>query len=327
MIVKVRDYGMSIVVLDKCIGYDMDHIKHIIKSSFETLNLIELLQNKELNVYLKVNGLAPFPKEKAITTHPVFVQAVIQTLKSYGIKHITVGDNPAVRDMISVFKKCGIYDVCMNEGVKLSDNSTLCQITNPDGVLYKEFEVSAEMMEADLLINLPKLKTHSFAYLTCAQKNLFGTIYGLSKASWHVKAADPMSFGEAINDLYGAILHTFRLKTILHICDGILALEGDGPSTGGHPKQFGAVLASIDAVALDRVALEIAKLNPNDSFINLIGGYREYGVFQLDKINIVGNNTDVFEPLFLEPPKKNYSCFVAIKNSSNQKYDLRIPCD
>lgn len=325
MIVKVRDFGMSIVVLDKCIGYDMDHIKHIIKSSFEALNLVELLQNKELSVYLKVNGLAPFPKEKAITTHPVFVQAVIQTLKSYGIKHITVGDNPAVRDMISVFKKCGIYDVCMSEGVRLSDNSTLCQITNPDGVLYKDFEVSAEMMEADLLINLPKLKTHSFAYLTCAQKNLFGTIYGLSKASWHVKAADPMSFGEAINDLYGAILHTFRLKTILHICDGILALEGDGPSTGGHPKQFGAVLASLDAVALDRVALEIAKLNPNDSFINLIGGYREYGVFQLDKINIVGNNTDVFEPLFLEPPKKTIPALSLLKIQAIKNMTLEYP--
>jgi uncharacterized protein (DUF362 family)/ferredoxin len=316
---------MSVVYLSKCNDYDLNAIKRFFHKTFNELEEQQVFLKSSQRVYLKVNGLAPFPKEKAITTHPVFVKAMIQVLKERGINQITVGDNPAVRDMISVFKKCGIYDVCMEEKVKISDTANLTTISNENGILYKMFEVSEEMMSTDVLINLPKLKTHSFTYLTCAQKNLFGTIYGLSKAGWHVKASDPMSFGEAMNDLYGAIVDHFSDKTLLHFCDGILALEGDGPSTGGSPKHFGALIASLDAVSLDRVALEIAKLDPNKSFINVIAQYHNYGLYNIDEIRLVGTRLEDFESHFLIPPTKTIPALSLLKIQAIKNMTLEYP--
>jgi uncharacterized protein (DUF362 family)/ferredoxin len=316
---------MSVVYLSKCNDYNLNTIKHFFHKTFDALEKQHLILKSNQRVFLKVNGLAPFSQEKAITTHPVFVKAMIQVLKERGINQISVGDNPAVRDMISVFKKCGIYEVCIDEGVKLADTANLTTIYNENGILYKMFEVSEEMMSADVLINLPKLKTHSFTYLTCAQKNLFGTIYGLSKASWHVKASDPMSFGEAMNDLYGAIVHHFSNKILLHFCDGILALEGDGPSTGGSAKQFGALIASSDAVSLDRVALEIAKLDPSKSFINVIAQYHNYGLYNIDAIQIVGNSIADFNTHFLVPPTKTIPALSLLKIQAIKNMTLEYP--
>lgn len=316
---------MSIVSLQKCDSYELNSLINIIELSFIALGGLESLIKPTDSVFIKVNGLAPFAKEKAITTHPEFVRAVIQVLKAHGIYNITVGDNPAVKDMIQVFKKTGIFDVCVEEEVLLCDNAQLSIITNSDALNFKEFEVSEQMVNSDVLINLPKLKTHAFAHITCAQKNLFGFIYGLSKAGWHVKAADPMSFGEAINDLYGAILENYEGKTILNLCDGIIALEGDGPSTGGTPKHLGVVLGSLDAISLDRVALEIAKLNPEKSFINIIGGDRGLGVFDLDAITIVGNELFDFENVYLEAPRRSIPAVALLKIQAIKNITLEHP--
>lgn len=287
------------VALLHCQEYELETLKVKIK---EALNLIDAFDQIPTNskVFIKLNCVGPFHYNQAITTHPLFVQAVIQLVKEK-TNNIFIGDNPATKNLIYTLKKNGIYDVIVNENVKIVNNEIFTTISNPDGKIYHEFEVSKEMIDVDVMINLPKLKTHALMYLTCAQKNLFGLIYGLNKASWHVRASNPLVFAEAYNDFYGAVLNSFQNKTMIHICDGIIGLEKEGPSTGGSPKEANVILASLDAVSLDRVAIEVTGLDYHKFILNKIANDRNLGVGNLKDIEVVGMKISDFNDLKFIP--------------------------
>jgi uncharacterized protein (DUF362 family)/NAD-dependent dihydropyrimidine dehydrogenase PreA subunit len=253
-------------------------------------------------VFLKTNALAPHPASKAITTHPAVVEAVIRYFKRYNVK-IIVGDNPATKEMKTVYKVNGTLDIVEKEGVELASNGDLKVIEAVEYKRYKEFNVSRQIVEADILVNLPKLKTHGLAYFTGAEKNLFGLIHGLEKAQWHVKASSPLEFGEAMADLYSAIKKEMKNKIFINLMDGIEGLEGEGPSTGGNKKDAHALLASKDAVALDRVAMEIVKLDYRKSFISIITSSRGLGEFDWENIEIEGDDLSAFDAVKFEPAK------------------------
>lgn len=255
-----------------------------------------------MTVFLKTNAVAPHPCDKAITTHPSVVQAVIRYFKKYNVK-IIVGDNPATKEMKTVYKVNGTLDIVEQEKVKLANNKDLKVISAVDYKKYKDFNVSREIVEADILVNLPKLKTHGLAYFTGAQKNLFGTIYGLEKAQWHVKSSSPLEFGEAMSDLYSAIKNEMKNKIMINLMDGIEGLEGEGPSTGGVKKSANVLLSSKDAIALDRVAIEIVKLDYNKSFISVLSSERGLGEFNIDNITIHGDALNLFSDIKFQPAK------------------------
>ena len=293
------------VILKKCEEYQLDLVKTITKEALEELNFFNDVK-EDSRVFIKLNLVGPFPKETGITTHPVILQAVIQLVKEKTNK-IIVGDNPATRDMIYTLKKCNLYDVIQEENVELLEGTIFEKITNSNPKIYSTFEVSKQMVDTDVLINLPKLKTHTLAYMTAAQKNFFGLIYGLDKSSWHAKASNPLQFGEAINDLYGAFLEKFKDKQIYHICDGIIGLEGEGPTSGGNPIKANCLLISKDAVALDRVACEVASLDYSKLFINKIANDRKYGNGDINEIKIIGNQLSDFNDIKFKAPKDSLS--------------------
>ncbi|MFA6843356.1 MAG: DUF362 domain-containing protein, partial [Bacilli bacterium] len=208
----------------------------------------------------------------------------------------------AIKDMVLTLKKCGLYNVIIQEGCSILNNCEFEIITNSHYKIYSEFEVSANMVNVDMIVNLPKIKTHSLAYMTVAQKNFFGLIYGLNKSSWHTKASDPKTFGNALNDLYGALLEKMNGKPIINIADGIIGLEGEGPSSGGHAIKSGVLLTSLDAVSLDRVAVDLVHMDYKKLFINQIASARGYGVGQIDKIVIKGDPLSSFD-IHYTPPK------------------------
>ena len=253
-----------------------------------------------MTVFLKTNALAPHPASRAITTHPSVVRAVIHYFKKYNVK-IIVGDNPATKEMKTVYKVNGTLDVIEEEKVNLANNKDLKLISAKEYKRYRDFNVSREIVEADILVNLPKLKTHGLAYFTGAQKNLFGTIYGLEKAQWHVKSSSPLEFGEAMSDLYSAIKNEMKNKIMVNLMDGIEGLEGEGPSTGGSKKEARVLLSSKDAIALDRVAMEIVKLDYKKSFISILSRERGLGEFNLDNINIIGDSLELFKDVKFVP--------------------------
>ena len=143
--------------------------------------------------------------------------------------------------------------------------------------------------------------------MTCAQKNFFGLIYGLNKAGWHTKASNPLEFGNALTDLYGAFIEALKGKDIIHICDGIIGLEGEGPSTGGKAIKSHCLLVSDNAIEADRVALEVAHLDYSKLFINQIAASRGYGENDLSKIEIKGASLSEFDDVKFLAPKDSMS--------------------
>ena len=273
-------------------------VDYLLDSVLDNGNVVK----KGMVVFLKTNALSPHPASRAITTHPEVVRAVIRYLKKYDVR-IIVGDNPATKEMKTVYKVNGTLSVIEEEKVEMAENSELKVIEADNYKRYKEFNVSKQIIEADILINMPKLKTHGLAYFTGAEKNLFGTIYGLEKAQWHVKSSTPLEFGEAMTDLYSAIKKEMKDKVFVNLMDGIEGLEGEGPSTGGSKKEANVLLASKDAVALDRVAMEIVKLDSSKSFISIITNNRGLGEFNLENIKILGDDLSLFKNIKFEPAK------------------------
>ena len=280
---------------------DYNNIKEQITYLLDNLLKGETIK-EGMNVFVKTNALSPHPKERAITTHPYVVREIVNYFKKYNV-NIIVGDNPATKELTTVYKVNGTMDVIKETGVKLANNKELKVISAREYKRYRDFNVSREMMECDILVNVPKLKTHGLAYFTGAQKNLFGTIYGLEKAQWHVKSSSPLEFGEAMSDLYSAIKEEMKDKIFINLMDGIEGLEGEGPATGGNKKIANVLLGSKDAIALDRVAIELVKLDYKKSFISILSSDRGLGEFDINKIIINGDDLSKFDDVKFEPAK------------------------
>jgi uncharacterized protein (DUF362 family) len=251
----------SVVSVQSCDAYERDAIQASVRACFDALGGLESFVRPGARVFCKVNALVPARAEQAVTTHPEVVRAVIREVRRAGAVPL-VGDNPAVAIPTLALRRTGILAVLEEEKVEAPDLSELFELENPEGRAFKSFRISKAIADADVLLNLPKLKTHALTYMTVAVKNLFGLVPGTAKTRWHFQAPAPEPFALCLCDLYGAVLHHFQgERRVLHLCDGVVAMEGDGPGTGGKPRQLGALLASADAVALDRVACELAGLD------------------------------------------------------------------
>lgn len=297
---------MSDVSLLRCESYESITLDDKVTKLINMLGGIEKFVKKDAKVFIKLNCLGPFSKEMGITTHPNIVESVIKLVRLQ-TTDITIGDNPATKDITYTLKKNGVYPLVSKYDLKVINGLDTTIISNSQSTLYSTFEVSREMIECDTLINIAKLKTHTLTYMTGCQKNFFGLIYGLNKAGWHVKANNPDSFSKAFNDLYGALLDSFNNKTILNILDGILGLEGEGPSTGGKAKNAYCILASKDALAIDYLAAKIVKLDTNNLILNKEGQKRGYT--DINKINILGDDISMFNDVSFETPKSTVGSF------------------
>lgn len=207
---------------------------------------------------VKPNLLAKHPPEHAVTTHPAVVAACVRALQRRGVTDITVADSCGglytPGGMKAAYAVSGLAAVCEPLGAKLY---TACraQPRKTDGALVREFQLIEPVHEADFIVSVPKLKTHVMTGLSCAVKNLFGTVPGLQKAEFHMRFPDKAHFGGMLVDLCGAV------RPDLTVVDGIVGMEGDGPA-GGSPRAVGAVLGGSDPYAIDLAACRMMGLAP-----------------------------------------------------------------
>ena len=203
----------------------------------------------DTTILLKPNMLSKSSPDRAVTTHPSVVEAVIILLKEFGAKasNITVADssggpqNPMI--LAANYKVCGFADVASRQGVNLYTKLE-SKTVRTDGVMVKEFELIAPAVDCDIIINLPKFKTHVMTAMSGAVKNLFGTVPGLKKAEFHMRFPDKDNFSEMIVDLCETVKPDFT------IVDGIVGMEGDGPGSG-IPRKFGIMLAGENPYTID----------------------------------------------------------------------------
>jgi uncharacterized protein (DUF362 family)/Pyruvate/2-oxoacid:ferredoxin oxidoreductase delta subunit len=269
---------MERVSIIKCREYELSKVKEAISDSLDKIGGISRFISKDDSVLLKPNILGGRDPKKAITTHPVFFEAVIHVLKDYGVKKIALGESPAISTASHATKSSGLYEVCKRNGVKIVDfvKHKNVKIDNPK---VKQFVIAKELEQFDKIINLPKMKTHALTLFTGAVKNLFGCIPGTIKAGWHVRFQMPEPFVEMLLELWQII------KPDLNIMDGIVGMEGNGPA-GGDPRRFGLILASKNPLALDTVATEILGLK--NVPLQKIGKQMGFKEAELDDVEVFG---------------------------------------
>jgi uncharacterized protein (DUF362 family)/Pyruvate/2-oxoacid:ferredoxin oxidoreductase delta subunit len=245
---------MHLVALEKAESYSRCEVKKRIESLLSYLGGIKAFVSPGDRVLLKPNMLSAKQPEAAVTTHPEIVRAVIELVRDAGGIPL-VGDSPGVGRLVKVAETSGILKVVKETGAELVEFKESLEIAG-EGV-FKRFELARPYLEADRVINLPKLKTHEMMTMTCSVKNLFGAVVGMAKPAWHLKAGeDRLLFAEMLLDIY-------RLrKPDLNIVDAIVAMEGDGPSSG-NPRTVGLLLAGVNPVAVDVIAGEILGIPKN----------------------------------------------------------------
>jgi uncharacterized protein (DUF362 family) len=224
----------------------------------EPLGGMDRFVNKGDRVLLKVNLLSAKDPQKAVTTHPEFIRAVARAVRRSG-GHPYIGDSPggtfSKRALRKAYKKTGLEAMAYEEGIPLNYDTSTRRLDIPYGRRLKSSPFCRFALDADKIIALPKLKTHSFQYMTLACKNMYGIIPGLTKAKYHARFPRKDFFADILLDIL------LRAKPRLFILDGILAMQGQGPGSGD-PVELGCVLASTAPVAMDMAVCEIIGVEP-----------------------------------------------------------------
>lgn len=234
---------MEKVVIVRCDSYKQEEVDKSIK---KILVLLDFPVDKYKKVLIKPNILGYFKiNTEAVVTHPSIVSALLKVFKN-----ARVGESSAM-DTENNLRKLGYWKfkpVVFEEGklVKVEDASLK---------VMKNFYLPEIVKEADLIINVAKLKTHTLTKMTGAIKNLYGCIPGGVKQLLHREAVGEKKFSHLLVDIYS------HIKPGLNIIDAVVSMEGEGPSSGT-PKHTGFLLASRNAIALDIAASKMMGYKP-----------------------------------------------------------------
>lgn len=244
------------IVAAKADSYHADVVANGIKEVLEKLGGLEAYINPGERILLKPNLVEGMPPAKAVNTHPEVMRALIREVRRVGGIPL-VGDSPGVSSTHKAAEKCGLLQVCQEEAADLIDFGESMEISCPEGLILKKLHIAKAYTQADKVISVAKLKTHTFMGITGATKNLFGFIVGMQKAQFHLRMQKRQEFASMLVDIATTI------KPILSIVDGIVGMEGNGPRNGT-PVQAGVLLAGENCFAVDVAMASIMGFNPED---------------------------------------------------------------
>ena len=266
---------MEQVFVTPCESYDPAEVTAAVAKLFDFLQPADVQGKK---VLVKPNLLLGATPESAVITHPVVALAVADYFDGLGACVIMAesGGYPYESAVLkSVYKKCGYSPLCDKYLYFHGKTGTKdCK----DGMKSKQFQLIAPAIECDIIVGIAKLKTHGLTRFSGACKNMFGTIPGLLKPTYHAKLPKVEDFSEMLVDLCETVAPTFS------IIDGIIGMEGNGPS-GGMPKYEGILMASRNPYALDATACRIIGIAPMVVYTTSIAKRRQ--LFQ-EPIDVIG---------------------------------------
>jgi len=292
----------AVVSLAACPGYEASRIEPAFLQVLAGIGW-DLSQFAGRTVALKPNLLTKSSVEQAIVTHPAVFRAAVRIVKRHGGRPVLI-ESPAIHPLEAVMRKTGYDAIAREEGCRIADARCTAVVRYEAGRRYRSFEVIRELLDADIVLNLPKFKTHSLTYVTGAVKNLFGLVPGLAKARWHLKTRSRSEFADFLLDLYEVLLNGFvKPKVWLHVVDAVVAMEGEGPGTGGRPRPVGALLAGTDAVAVDAVAVRLVGFDPGRVRTVTAAEERGLGVAAPPRIRLTGAALQDFRVPDFVPPR------------------------
>lgn len=237
------------VVFGRCQDYEPGKLKNCLQDMISSLGAEKLIRSGD-RVLIKPNLIAPRPAVDAVCTHPAIIRALAVIIRDCGGRPY-IGDSPGYAPLERCLAESGIQAVVDELGIKVVSFKTQVEVSRPENRILKRFQLGGRVLEFERIINVPKLKTHGMMGLTLAVKNLFGCISGYDKARWHLRAGhNRQLFARILLDIYQTV------KPDLHILDGVVGMEGEGP-THGQPVSFGILGASPDGISLDYAAARL----------------------------------------------------------------------
>jgi len=251
------------------------------------------LEFRGKKVLIKPNVLRASKAEEGIVTHPAMVRAVVEKVETMRPASIVVGDNPGVfcyGANEETFKKTGLMEAAKGYYQNIGNDSEKVDF-NPD--FTPTVSISRAVLEADIIISLPKFKTHGLTVITGAIKNSYGILPGAQKARLHKAAGSMERFHEMVVDV-------FRLRVPdLFLMDAVVGMEGNGPASPDL-REIGLILASDNGVALDAVMAKMVGCEPGRLRFLQKAKQAGLGDYDLRTIEIIGELKQL--PDFKLPP-------------------------
>ncbi len=276
------------VVLRAASDYRRETVETAVAEALAPLGGMGAFVRPGQKVLIKPNMLSGKSPDRAVTTHPEVVRAVVRLAREAG-GIVSVGDSPGVGSPRQVAARCGILSVIEETGATFAPFSDSIRV-RPAGSAFHELEIAQDIVDADVVINLPKLKTHQMMGLTCAVKNLFGAVVGMRKPRIHLQAgADKALFALMLLEL------AEHIRPALTVVDAITAMEGNGPGSGD-PVHVGALLAGDEPLAVDAAAIRLLGVRPAKVWTQRMALESGRPGARFEEIELLGDDPEALRP-------------------------------
>ena len=268
------------VSLTRLTDYDDARVAAALSRHIELLGGLDRFVKPGDSVLLKPNFIAPRSRRHAAQTHPAVLLALASLLKDYGARPF-VADSPAWSNVRTCVKALRLDEPLDRLGVPVF------QLDNPRWLRLEKLDVkvglSARALDVDVIINLPKFKSHQQLVATFAVKNMFGCVSGKHKALWHFrKGRDPLDFCTLLIEIYKT------LAPALTIIDGVLAMDGQGP-IHGRTRPLGWLIGGTDPIACERICCKLIGFEPDDLPMLRAAKAVGYGCPDLESLDLLGD--------------------------------------
>lgn len=266
------------VILTRCEEYNHTKISDNLQRHFELLGGLKRFVKRGDSVLLKPNFIAPRSAHHATQTHPAVIIETAKLLKDFGAKPF-VADSPAWSNVENCIKKLKLQEPLkkLNVPYKQLKRAKKCKIGD------NTVGISSLALDADVIINLPKLKSHQQLVATFAVKNMFGTVCGKRKAIWHFrKGKEAEKFCHFLIDIFK------YLNPALTIIDAVYVMDGGGPIRG-RSRPLGYLISGTEPIALEITCAKLINLDPD--FVPIIKTAKRigFGCSDFEKIEILGD--------------------------------------
>jgi len=294
------------VSIEKCGSYNDQEVGKAVEACLAPLGGLESVVSGGDRVLVKLNLLSAKSPEAAVTTHPAIVKATVELVQELGAIPV-LGDSPGGGSTAASYKalleKTGIQAVIDKTGCEIVRfDEAKREVAPAKAKTFKKLTLAKAVTEADVIIRLPKLKTHTLTYYTGAVKLLYGYIPGLFKTEYHLHTANDINlFADLLLDIH----ETY--PPALTLMDAIVGMEGAGPSNG-KPRKIGLVLSSKSCTALDYVAVTIAGFDPMSVPTVRLAQERRVGPARLEDVRIYGERV---QPLVVEDFEKTLTALLS----------------
>ncbi len=295
---------MTTVAISRCDDYELEKVSIAVKRCLNLIGNIDAIVKPGMKVLLKLNLLsASLGPERAVNTHPVVIRALVDIFQgNYGCE-VYIGDSCGslrTGSTDKAFRVTQIDKIAEDTGAIIVnfDKDEILDITNKNAAILKDFKIAKTVKTVDVVVSVPKLKTHGLTRYTGAIKNMFGVIPANGKKNVHLLAPKNRSMARALVDVFEMV------QPHITIMDAVIGMEGNGPNAGD-PRKVGLIIAGFDGVALDAVASTVIGFDPMKVPIIRYAHERKLGTADMSAINVSGE--DISEVLVADFKKPSSS--------------------